>query len=239
MKTKDKIIIFGHRGASSFAPENTLKAFKKAIELKADYIEFDVQESKDGELVIIHDPTTTRMSGQEHLVKELTLEELKTLDMGEGEEIPTLKELITLAKDRIGLLCEIKSLGLSNRLIKLLHQENFIDDTIICSYMIAELLEVQKLECNIKLAINVRTSRWLKRHAQKAIENKFYAIHPYYKLVDEDFVKFAHESGLIVNVWFVTNDLDKVDIEKMVKIGVDGIIGNNIEQVRMFIRNVQ
>ncbi len=215
-----------------------MKAFRKAIELKADFIEFDVQESKDGEIIVIHDPTTTRMSGQDHLVKELTLRELKTLDMGEGESIPTLQEVLKLAKDRINLLCEIKSTGISNKIIKLLQQENLVETSIISSYLINELQEVQKLEQNIKLAINVRTSRWLKRHAQKAIENDFYAIHPYYALVDEDYIKFAHDIGLVINVWFVTDEVDKSDIEKMVEIGVDGIIANNIEQVRSFIRNL-
>ena len=88
-KFKRKPWIIGHRGANSIAPENTLKAFQKAIDLGADCVEFDVHESKDGEVVIMHDPDIFRTTGQKHhgLIKDMTLEELRTLDCGEGEKI--------------------------------------------------------------------------------------------------------------------------------------------------------
>ena len=78
MINKKKVLIIAHRGASNLAPENTLKAFKKAIELKADFIEFDVQQSKDGEIIIMHDANTFRTTGHFGLVREMTLEELKS-----------------------------------------------------------------------------------------------------------------------------------------------------------------
>lgn len=70
-------MIVGHKGASSIAPENTLRAFRKAIELKADLIEFDVQLSKDNEMVINHDSNTFTTTGYNGLIKEMTLKELK------------------------------------------------------------------------------------------------------------------------------------------------------------------
>ena len=95
---KDEIIIIAHRGASNIAPENTLKAFKKAIELKADFIEFDVLETKDGKIVVCHDEEISRLTGRYGFVRDLSLEELKTFDFGEGEKIPTLQELIEITK---------------------------------------------------------------------------------------------------------------------------------------------
>ena len=73
MNNNNKILIIGHRGANNIAPENTLKAFKKAIELEADFIEFDVQMSRDGELVITHDLDIERLTGEKKYVKDLTL----------------------------------------------------------------------------------------------------------------------------------------------------------------------
>ncbi|MHA1933018.1 MAG: glycerophosphodiester phosphodiesterase, partial [Promethearchaeota archaeon] len=68
-----KVLIFAHRGASSVAPENTSKAFKKAMELQADYIEFDVHQSEDGEIVIIHDGNTLRTTGHFGVINKMTL----------------------------------------------------------------------------------------------------------------------------------------------------------------------
>ncbi|MBA7511593.1 Glycerophosphodiester phosphodiesterase [subsurface metagenome] len=71
LKKKD-VLIIGHKGASAIAPENTLKAFKKAIELKADLVEFDIHKTKDGEIVIIHDSDTLSITGVQGLIKDMT-----------------------------------------------------------------------------------------------------------------------------------------------------------------------
>ncbi|MEJ2748304.1 MAG: glycerophosphodiester phosphodiesterase family protein, partial [Anaerolineae bacterium] len=86
-------LIVAHRGASAYAPENTLAAFERAAELGADGIELDVQLSKDGRLVIIHDFDTARTTNGQGKVSDLTLAELQSFDAGEGQKIPTLDEL--------------------------------------------------------------------------------------------------------------------------------------------------
>ena len=77
MNHKEKVSIIAHRGASNIAPENTLKAFKKAIELKADYIEFDIHQSKDGEIIIIHDAYILHKNGQKKFIKDMVMKEIK------------------------------------------------------------------------------------------------------------------------------------------------------------------
>ncbi|MFX1401592.1 MAG: glycerophosphodiester phosphodiesterase, partial [Promethearchaeota archaeon] len=86
---KSQILIIGHKGASKLKPENTLIAFQKAIDLQADYIEFDIQASKDGEIVVFHDYDILRLTGMEGYIEDMTLNELKQLNIGEGEQIPT------------------------------------------------------------------------------------------------------------------------------------------------------
>lgn len=114
-----KVDIIAHRGASGYAPENTMAAFEKALQMKADYIELDVQMSKDGELVIIHDTTVNRTTDINSklpvAVKNLTLAELRKLDAGSffapqfaGERIPTFEEVLDRYKGKIGLLIELK-----------------------------------------------------------------------------------------------------------------------------------
>ena len=90
------MIRIGHRGAMGYAPENTLVSFEKALDLKVDMVELDVQLCKTGELVVIHDLTVNRTTNGEGDVAKLTLQELKCLDAGKGQQIPLLEEVLDL-----------------------------------------------------------------------------------------------------------------------------------------------
>jgi len=236
MNSEKKFLVIAHRGASSIAPENTLKAFKKAIELKADCIEFDVHKSKDGEIVIMHDANTFRATGRSGLIKEMTLEELRLLDCGDGEKIPTLRELVRLAKGKIGLNCEVKVRGIAEQIIKILNEEDSLETTIISSFKHDVLLKIQKLEPQIKLAsLEPTRTGWIKSWLSRkklirvAIKNKFYAINPFFKLVNEKFINKAHNNNLKVFPWTVNSDSA---IMKLINLGVNGIITNDVEKVR-------
>lgn len=105
-----------HRGAAAYAPENTIASYDLAVDMKADYIEIDVQRSKDGELVVIHDTSVDRTTDGSGKVGDLTLEEMKSLDAGSwkgeqfaGEEIPTFEEVLDRYHGKVGILIEMKS----------------------------------------------------------------------------------------------------------------------------------
>src|SRR4051794_23137839 len=100
-----------HRGASAYEPENTLRAFEKAIELGADMSEIDLHLSKDGELIVMHDYSVDQTTNGHGAIKEMTLEEIKRLDAGQGEQVPTLQEVIDLVRGRNGLYIELKAEG--------------------------------------------------------------------------------------------------------------------------------
>lgn len=236
MNEKKKIIIIGHRGANNLAPENTIKSFKKAIELKADYIEFDIHLSKDNEIVIMHDPNTLNTTGYKGLIKNMTLNELKKLDCGEGEKIPTLGELIEVAKGKIGLQIEVKANHMAEILIKKLREEDLVETSIVSSFLHNELSKIQKIESNLKLAtlepiITNFSQDWtyLSGIINKAIENKYYAIHPRYQLVNQDFIEFAHKHNIKVNIWTVNS---KPLMNKFIELGVDGIITDDISKAK-------
>jgi glycerophosphoryl diester phosphodiesterase len=226
---ESKILIIGHKGASAIEPENTLRAFKTSIELGADYVEFDVHSTKDDELVIIHDAETLRTTGVSGIIKEMTLDEIKKLDAGKGEQIPTLKELIAIAKGKIGLQIEIKAFSITDLLLDLLIKENLLDTSIISCFVFGELLNLKKRESNLKLGHilpeGLKSIRGLKRKAQKAIDNGFYSIHPHFSSVNKEFIEFAHDIGLKVNVWTVN---DRTEMENLIKMGVDGIITDDV-----------
>jgi len=124
----------GHRGACGYEPENTLRSFKKALALGVDMIELDIWLTKDNRIVVIHDITVNRTTNGKGRVDELTLEEIKKLDAGQGEAVPLLSEVMDLVKGRAQLNIEIKTKDVAERLIVELKQSNFpLADLLISS----------------------------------------------------------------------------------------------------------
>ena len=228
-----KILIVGHKGASSIAPENILRAFRKAIELKADLIEFDVQLSKDNEMVNNHDPNTFTTTGYNGLIKEMTLKELKQLDFGEGERIPTLAELITIAKDKIGLIFDIKASGLNEILVEILRNENLTNPSIISSFSFKELAKIKGIDNNIKLGLllpeAMKSKQMIIKRIQKAINIKFSSIHPHFSIIDNQIIEFCHANNLKVFGWTVN---DEKDMNHLIQMGIDGIVTDDIELLK-------
>jgi len=136
--------IIAHRGASEEEPENTLRAFRWAIELGADMVELDVHLSRDGHPVVIHDhrvDATTEGTGE---VSALTLAELRRLDAGRGERIPTLDEVFDLVRDRCGLYLELKGAGTAAPVVTAIRRHGFQDAAIVGSFQ-RELIEAARL----------------------------------------------------------------------------------------------
>ncbi|MFX1410733.1 MAG: glycerophosphodiester phosphodiesterase [Promethearchaeota archaeon] len=239
---ESQFLIISHRGASNLAPENSLKAFRKAIELGADYIECDVHQSKDGEIVIMHDANTFRMTGKSGIIKKMTFEELKKLEIGEGEKIPILHELIKLAKGKIALNCEVKVRGLEEKLVEILQKTDIIESTIISSFKTDILLKIQNIEPKLRLAtLRPRRMQWItslvspKGIIKAAIKNRFYAVNPRYSFVNRKLVDRAHYHNLKVFPWTVDSEKK---MKKLVKIGVDGIITNNILKLKTILNQM-
>ena len=228
------VLIIGHRGANKIAPENTLKSFQKSIDLKADYLEFDVHQSKDGEIVVIHDSKTKRTTGYKGEVKAMTLAELKALDAGEGEKIPTLDELLQMAKGKIGIQLEIKAPGMAQKIVDMLRSLGLIESTLISSLNHNELIKIQKIEPKIKLAallIGLKKKKVL----LECIDKGFEYIHPYYRFINEKFINTAHEHDIKVNAWTVNT---QPSMKKVIAMGIDGIITNDIELAKEVLNRI-
>ncbi|TXT67179.1 MAG: Glycerophosphoryl diester phosphodiesterase [Promethearchaeota archaeon] len=229
-------LVIAHRGASKEAPENTLKAFEKAIKLGADFVEFDVHLTKDKEVIIIHDEDTYRTTGQKGLVKDMTLKEIKMLQCEGRESIPTLKELIKLAKGKIGLQCEIKAEGLASIIVEMFRTYSLIEESIVSSFNMDELKKVQELEPELRLASLEPTTPNLSEEGgfkeqviKRAKDLNCYAIHPLYRLIDEQLIALAHENNIRVHPWTVDST---IAMKKLINWGVDGIITNDIRKIQ-------
>jgi glycerophosphoryl diester phosphodiesterase len=126
-----KILVGAHRGAMCHAPENTLAAFEKAIEMGTYRVELDVRRCKGGHIVVMHDATVDRTTDGTGPVAQKTLEELRRLRVGGTETVPTLEETLRLAKGRCRLLVEIKETGLADDVVKLIADAGMADDCTV------------------------------------------------------------------------------------------------------------
>ena len=241
MKEKKPIII-AHRGASAFAPENTMAAFKKAYELNADGIEFDVKLSKDGEMVIIHDQTLDRTTNGHGKVIETKLKDLRSLDAGcsysesfAGERIPLLCEVLEEFSDFSTINIEITNYasitdGLANKICKLVKDMRLERNVIFSSFHPYNLLVVRNKLPQVPaalLALPGKSGNLTRSNLLRWLSPDF--IHPYYKDVTGEYIEKQHDKSRKVNVWTV--DIES-DIKKVFEDGVDGIITDNPLLVR-------
>src|SRR5205085_2136252 len=135
-----------------YAPENTLAAFEKAIELGTYRIELDVRRSRDGQIVLMHDATVDRTTNGSGRVADLTLDELKRLKVGGTEAIPTLAETLRCAQGRCKLLVEIKDEGITDQVVALIEAAGMVEDCTISSFNEETLRRVKELNPQLATA---------------------------------------------------------------------------------------
>lgn len=226
--------IIAHRGARLVAPENTLPAFAKAIEMGADGIELDVHATKDGKLIVIHNFTLDETTNGIGNVDALTAAELARLDAGShfdaafaGTPMPTLDEVFDLVDGRCRVNVEIKSNNPTGGnevepLVEMIRKRNLFDQVIVSSFNPVSLIKCRWVEPKIDLGLLFYeglpahlASAWMSPIIQPQ------AVHPWYGLVDGAFIMWAREKGVAVNVWTV-NDVEEA--KRLYALGVDAII---------------
>ncbi len=227
-------LIIAHRGASGDAPENTLAAFRSAMDQGADMIELDLHQSKDGALVVCHDLKLYRTAHVRKTIKQLTLKELKRLDVGRwfhprfsGETIPTLEEVLKLAKACVRINIEIKQgssfyPGIEERLVELLESFQMIESVLVSSFDDHALEVVRAL--NPKVSIGLLAERGeIKQLIRKASGLAAFSLNLYTRLVTPGLVQEAHRHKLQVYVYTV-NQVRLMNYYLLM--GLDGIFTN-------------
>jgi glycerophosphoryl diester phosphodiesterase len=225
------MIKIGHRGARGYEPENTLRSFKKALELKVDAVEFDVHICKSGEIVVVHDEKVDRTTNGKGFVAEKTFSELRKLDAGKEEKIPLLNEVLDLINRRVKVNIELKGDGtvkpVSNLIDEYVKKKNWkYSDFLVSSFEHIWLEDIKKI--NPRISIGVLIEKNLNQGLKVAEMIKAYSVNPDLKLVNKKFVENAHEKGMKVFVWTVNK---KEDIEKMKSFGVDGIFSDYPDRI--------
>ncbi|NLL48594.1 MAG: glycerophosphodiester phosphodiesterase [Firmicutes bacterium] len=227
------MIVMAHRGYSSKAPENTMPAFELALEAGSGGIELDVHLTKDGKVVVIHDPTLERTTDGEGAVANFTLAELKELDAGswyssefKGVQLPTLREVLDLVKDHNVLLnVETKAAfgfeRLNEEVASLIDEYSLWEKTIISSFNHYALVHMKMLRTQARTGILYNCGLYNPWEYAKSIGAS--ALHPHHKTILPELVQAAQANGMMVNVWTVD---EAVDIERMALAKIDSIITN-------------
>ena len=237
--------IIAHKGASGVAPENTMIAFEKALDLDVDMIELDVRHTRDEEIIVFHDQTLDRTTNGTGDVHDYTLEEIRELDAGSwfdsqysDQKVPTLKEVLDLVDGRCKVLIEIKHMDhphyhdFSQKLIDVIRQENNgFEWCILQSYEDKYLEEAHNYDERVqtkKLLIGEDSAPLVAFYVESRVhlgrskhELKLDALNPHFETLSPRRVFRMHARGYKVYTYPVN---EREDMIKCLNMGVDGII---------------
>ncbi|MDR0167457.1 glycerophosphodiester phosphodiesterase [Bacillus paranthracis] len=244
-----------HRGASAYAPEHTIAAYKLGQQLKGDYIEIDLQMTKDGYLVAMHNETLNRTTNGTGLVKEHTLEELKQLKADssfnekhpnlakkeyENAKVPTLEEVIEVFGHDANYYIETKSPdeypGMEEKLLEIINHYEIQDKVIIQSFSEESLQKIHNLNINIPLVQLLSYKKAVQLTELEIKKYKTYCIGlgMNYKYIDSAYVKKIKKHGLEVHPFTVDNEQD---MKRLLLWGVDGIFTNYPDRLHSLLKS--
>lgn len=246
----ERVLNIAHRGASGHAPEHTMEAYQLGEEMNADYIEIDLQMTSDGTLVALHDPDLARISNEDRYVNQLTIDEVKQLDVGswfnqqhpdladpafEGLTVPTLDEVITEFGEDANYYIETKQPeedpDMVAELIDVLKRYDLIDSNIreghviIQSFSQDSLLEVHELEPSLPIIqlISYQTQAEITDEELEEIKEYAEGIGVNYQLISEEYVTKVRDANLLIHPYTVN---EKADMKRLIDWGVTGMFTN-------------
>lgn len=196
-------VVIAHRGASAHEPENTLRSFRRALELGATAIEFDVRKTRDGHLVVMHDETVDRTTNGKGRVSVMALSELRSLDAGLGERVPTFEEAIEMIGGKALLVVEIKVRGLWADVVQTLRKEGSLGQALIISFLAEEIAELKRAVPEVKAGVLFRGAP--REAIGRASAAKADVAGFRHDALSSEIVRDAHTAGLRLLTWTVDN----------------------------------
>jgi len=213
--------IVGHRGAALLVPENTLPSFEKAIALGCDATETDVRLTSDGRLILCHDETVDRTTNGTGKVADLTFDQIRALDAGNGAQVPLLSELLPVIKDRILLLCELKGEGTPEPAVATVRAAGLTEQVVFTSFEIDRIAAVRALGDELRIAGIFSKPNF--EILPRLVELNAEAADVHWKNLTPEFVEAAHANGLTCRGW---NPDTVEDIKATLALGVDSVSSN-------------
>ncbi|MEA3408315.1 MAG: glycerophosphodiester phosphodiesterase family protein [Chloroflexota bacterium] len=223
----------GHRGAAGIEPENTIRAFRRALEIGVDRAECDVHLTKDLRLVVIHDETVDRTTDGTGAIRDLMFEEIRSLDAGEGERVPTLAEVLEVMKNKAILLIELKGEGVEEQAVQTVKDMAMEDQVVFTSFHLDRIRRVKRLAPSLEVgAIFAEPPGDV---CQRALDAGAASIGIYHGNLRQELVEEAHCCGLEVRAW---NPDTVPEMRAMIDLGVDGVGSNRPDLLVPLIRSL-
>lgn len=241
-------LIIGHRGASAVAPENTMAAFREAIAVGADGIEFDVRLASDGVPVVIHDSTLRRTGGVNQRVADLSWDEISKVDVGSwfksgsfaGETVPSLAELFTFFQTNdLKLYLEMKCDSpseyrpLAEACCRLIKEHSLQERVLVECFQLPALQILKEIDSDIKTVALFDRVFIDQSIVTRATEIGAFAVALHHRLGRRNLVGKSKEAGLHVAVWTVD---DPIWIDRARSIGIDALITNDPARMVQLVR---
>jgi glycerophosphoryl diester phosphodiesterase len=226
-------LVIAHRGASGQLAENTLPAYELAIEQRADMIEIDLHRTRDGATVIAHDEELSGLGGKGEIAAA-TLAEVRALDAGGGERVPTLDEVLDRFGERIPFNLELKRgssatyEGLERAALDAVRERGLLEQTLFSSFFDPVLERLRALAPEARLA-RLFSPRDPERPLERARAVGAEAINPWRGLLQPELIEAAHAEGLAVYVFTVD---EEQEMRSLLDLGVDGIFTNFPDRLR-------
>ena len=234
-----RMLLGGHRGNPDECPENTLASFRSAIELGVDLIECDVHRSEDGGLPVIHDHLLDRTTNGSGLVRDHTMAELKRFDAGrwkdprfEGERIPSLEDVLALAKNQVGVAIEIKNLplpypGIEEAVVDVLRKTDMMGDVVVISFDHRCIKRIGELAPEVLTGL-LEASRPVDilRVMDDAAADVFC---PHWASIEPETAAELHAAGKMIGVWTVD---DAVSLAWSKALAANAIYTNKPREIR-------
>ncbi len=226
VRLEDKVAVTAHRGSSKAAPENTMAAIKKAIEDGADWVEIDIQETADGEVVVFHDSDFMKLAGVHLKIWDATMADLKEIDIGSwfaprfaDQRVPTLGEVLEECKGKVGVNIELKYYGhdqqLEQRTVAIVESHGMASEVVFMSLKIDAVKKMKTIRprWTVGLLMSVAAGNL------KKVDADFLAVNA--NFADRSFIRAAHARGRQVHVWTVN---DAPTMSTMIGRGADNLI---------------
>ncbi len=220
-------MVVGHRGAAGYEPENTLLSFQKAVEIGVDWIEFDLHRSVDGHLVVIHDFTVDRTTNGQGRVSDMTLEELKKLDAGKGQQIPTFQEVIDFARGHVKMIPEIKQRGIEMELLDIIDRNSIVNDCIVASFFGYSIRRCKEFHPSLQTAAIF--SHLPIDFKEESLDVMADVLFLRKHIVSQALVEECHKNGFTVNIW---NADTPEEIKKYADMGPDFMSSNYPDRLK-------
>ena len=251
-QAKPDVLVVAHRGGAALAPENTLAAFENALAIGVDQVECDVHLSKNGELVVMHDPNVSRTTDGNGQISEMTLAEIKKLNAAakfsggtfSAQPPPTLGELLDLIKGKAGIQIEIKLAagnarypGIEKKVVDALKAKGMTDQAIVISFDFPTLKDIKAIDPRVKTGALVN-AQWMTARMTKSPEEIVDEViqssgadyfMPTSGSVTEALVKATHAKGLKLGTWTVDATSE---MKRLAGWGVDGITSNKPDELK-------